>query len=121
MSLVLHDAEAIVINAINNLHLCEAYRDEPAHTPTTPYATVVLSGGGSRVSTVSDPSLLIYFHAPTWKEARTVGLTAERLLPQELLRDPLCYDVNIESTYRLDDPDTGQPRYGMTLDITIAG
>ena len=121
MSLVLHDAEAVVINAIEHLNLCSAYRDEPAHTPTEPYATVVYSGGGTVTQPVSTPSLLVYFHAQTWKQARTLGLTAEKLLPEQLLKDPLCFDVSIESTYRLDDPNTGQPRFGMTIDLTLAG
>lgn len=121
MTLVLHDAEKVVIDAIQSLNLCSAYREEPSTTPSVPYATVSFDGGGMLAKTVSDPSVTVVFHADTWKDARTLALTAEKLLPNQLLKDPLCYDVSVESVYRFDDSDSNQPGCAMTLDLTLAG
>ena len=118
---VLHDAELVVINAIEALNLCDAYREVPTDIPSTPFATVTLDGSGVVKPTVSEQSLTVYFYADTWKAARTLGLTADKLLIQQLLTDPLCYGASIASTYRSDDPDTNQPRCALTLDVTLCG
>ena len=119
--MVLHDSELVVINAIEALNLCDAYREVPSTTPTEAFATVMFDGASSTTPTVSEQSVTVYFYADSWKEARTLALTAQRLLISQLLTDPMCYAASVNSNYRADDPDTNQPRCALTLDVTLCG
>lgn len=119
--MTLLDAELVVIDAIETLKLCDCYREEPTHTPTIPYATVMCDGGGMMAPTVSTPSVTLTFHAQTWKEVRTLALNAEKQLPKQMLKNPICYDVSIESVYRDDDTTTNIPACSLTIDMTLAG
>lgn len=111
------DEELIVINAIESLNLCQAFRDVPNDTDT-PYAVVTSVSTPYRIPTVCDPSVEVMFYGSSWKQARTLGIDFSKRIRDELLSNPNTFNVTVDSRYRDDDPDTKQPRCVVDISFT---
>lgn len=112
------DDELVVINAIEELGLCSAFRDVP-NDIDPPYAVVTSMANPYRISTVCDPSVEIGFYGRNWKEARTLGIDAADKLISQLLLNKNVFNASIDNRYRSDDTQTNIPRSIVDVSFTL--
>ena len=113
------DAEMQVVDFINSKGLgATAYYDVPANRPES-FVVVELSGGGESDIVVRTPLFDVQCWAPTRPSAARLASDVKGALasmPDEL---PDAFHVNVTSTYRDRDLDSGTPRYHLVCEITF--
>lgn len=113
------DAEMQVVDFLNSRGLgAVAYYDVPANRPES-FVVVELSGGADSDLVVRTPLFDVQCWAPTRPAAASLASDVKGALasmPGEL---PSCFHVNVTSTYRDRDMDSGTPRYHVVCEITF--
>lgn len=110
------EVEALLVDWLNDHPNvgAEAFMDVPATRPQH-FITVERVGGGEGPVT-GIPVLAIQRWAEHRFEASQGAIDLSRILPQ-LITHPKIARVVVESVYNFPDPDSGQARYQLTVEV----
>lgn len=109
------DVEEVVARRIRDAIGTPAYLDVPKEAPEE-FITVEQTGGGG---TYMEAALLdIDCWAKTRKGAKALSRLVAAAVP-DLDEEPNIFNPKVENIYRMNDPDTGCPRYVVSISLWV--
>ena len=112
------DWESEVIKYLESMTRWPFFHDVPSKPPKA-FGTVERDGGAKTYPTGGNPLFTIQNYGETRAEAARMAETVSDALLEMPYKHPNVFCVEIESNYRDDDPDTGQPRYRVTAILSV--
>lgn len=114
------DVERTVVAHLNASGVgAPAFYSVPSERPEA-FATVELTGGARRSVALEDARLAVQCWGPTRRAALELAEAAKAAvlaMPDEL---PDVFAASVDSEYRDRDPDSGMPRYNLTVELTVS-
>lgn len=109
------DVEAVVARRIGDAVGVPAYLDVPEGAAGDLLTVEQTGGGGSYMEAVS---LDIDCWADTRKRAKAVSALVSAAVA-DLDDEPNVFNPRVENVYRMNDPDTGRPRYVVSVSLWV--
>lgn len=109
------DVEEVVGRRLGDATGILAYLDVPKDAPDE-FVTVELTGGGGTY--LEAVALDVDCWASTRKRAKAMSKIVAAAVP-ELDEEPNIFGPKVENVYRMNDPDTGRPRYVVSLSLWV--
>lgn len=109
------DVEATVARRLSEAMGTPAYLDAPKDAPEEFLTVEQTGGGGSYMEAV-------HLDIDCWARTRKRAKALSRLVAvaaADLDEEPNIFGPRVESTYRMNDPDTGRPRYVVSLTLWV--
>ena len=111
------DYERLVVDYLNGLGLpAKAYYDVPRDRPVS-FIIVLRTGGGHREIVMERPSFAIDCWAKTRRGAEELARSVQDAMQAMPEAVDNVFGCTVDSVYRNPDPDTGTPRYSITLQL----
>ena len=112
------DAEALVVDWLNARGVgATAYPDVPARRPAE-FVSVLLTGGARTRRVVESPLLTVQCWAADRPSARALADRVAAALGR-MTELPEVFHVNLASTFRDTDLESGTPRYQLVVELTL--
>lgn len=109
------DIEEVVARRIKDALGISAYLDVPQDAPDE-FVTVEQTGGGGTYMEA------VALDIDCWAKTRKRAKALSALVAQEafdLDEEPNIFNPQVESIYRMNDPDTGRPRYVVSISLWV--
>lgn len=109
------DVEATVARRLSEATGVPAHLDVPKDAPDEFLTVEQTGGGGTYMEAVQ---LDVDCWAATRKRAKAVSSLVQAAVP-DLDDEPNIFHPSIEGSYRMNDPDTGKPRYVVSVSLWV--
>lgn len=109
------DIEEVVGRFLANRTRIKTFLEVPKDKPDEFLSVELIGGGGSFL----EPALLdVDCWAETRKRAKTISKLIQSVIP-DLDDENNLFHPTVENVYRMNDPDSGKPRYVVSIQVWI--